>query len=284
MLRVPTFLLGLVVVVATLAPLSAQETPKQRPGPFLIFGPVHIIRDERATFKNEQGKFVEGPRVLVQTLEYNEDGTRQDRTSYTDANQAYRTLDTYDPDGRILETKNFRSGALENRVVSSYDDQKQLAEELTYRPDGSIQDRVVFRRHGNQREVESWAYDIQGNIVAQSKTLNDLPARRSKSISISPGGVSQTESSVIENPDGTWVRTEQSNGSLKRQVIADGHGSEDWLLYKKDGTIKSKERILREFDSHQNMIKETRLNANGESADFTPSSVAYRMITYFEKD
>jgi hypothetical protein len=96
--------------------------------------------------------------------------------------------------------------------------------------------------------------------------------------------VSQTESSVIENPDGSWVRTEQSNGSLKRQVIADGQGSEDWILYNKDGTIKSKERILREFDSHQNMIKETRLNANGDSADFTPSSVAYRMITYFEKD
>jgi antitoxin component YwqK of YwqJK toxin-antitoxin module len=283
MFRVPALLLSL-VVAATLAPLSAQETPKQRPGRFLIFGPVHTIRDERATFKNEQGAFVEEPRTLVQTIEYNEDGTRQDRTSYGEGNYVYRTLDTYDPDGRILETKHFRGGVLAGRVVSNYDDQKQLIEQLTYRPDSSIQGRVVFKRQGNQREVESWAYDIHGNVIAQTKTLNDLPAKRSQSISINPRGVSQTESSVIENPDGSWVRTEQSNGSFKRQVIANGQGSEDWILYNKDGTIKSKERIVREFDSHRNMIKETRLNAKGDSADFTPSYVAYRTITYFGKD
>jgi len=282
MFRVPALLLSL--VVATLAPLSAQETPKQRPGPFLIFGPVHTIRDERATFKNEHGTFVEEPRVLVQIIEYNEDGTRQDRTSYAEGNHVYRTLDTYDPAGRILETKHFRSGVLESRVVSNYDDHKQLIEQLTYRPDDSIQDRLVFKHQGSQREVESWAYDIHGNVIAQSKTVNDLSAKRSQSISISPGGVSQTESSVIGNPDGGWVRTEQSNGRVKRQVIADGNGTEDWILYNNDGTIKSKERILREFDSHHNMIKETRLTAEGNSADFTPGSVGYRTITYFEKD
>lgn len=284
MLRLPPFLLVL-IVTANPALLRAQQTPKQRPGPFLIFGPVHSIRDERATFKNEQGNFVEGPRVLVQTLEYNEDGTRQDRTSYADVNQPYRNLDTYDPDGRILETKNFRSGVLESRVVSNYDDQKQLIEQLTYRPDGSIQDRVVFRRQGNQREVESLSYDIHGNVVAQIKTLSDLSARRSQSISISPGGVSQITSSTIDNPDGSReFRTEQSNGSFKRHVIADGNGTEDLILYNKDGTIKIKERTLREFDSHQNMIKETRLTAKGDSPDFTSGYVVYRTITYFEKD
>ena len=41
---------------------------------------------------------------------------------------------------------------------------------------------------------------------------------------------------------------------------------------------------MREFDSHQNMIKETHLTAKGDSADFTPGYVAYRTITYFEKD
>jgi len=153
------------------------------------------------------------------------------------------------------------------------------------RPDGSIQDRLVFRRQGNQREVESWSYDIHGNVVAQIKTLNDLPARRSQSISIGPGGVSQTEFSTIDNPDGSReFRTEQSDGSFKRQVITDGNGTEDLVLYNKDGTIKSKERTLREFDSHQNMIKETHLTAKGDSADFTPGYVAYRTITYFEKD
>lgn len=283
MLRLPVFLLVL-IVTANPVLLRAQQTPKQRPGPFLIFGPVHTIRDERATFKNEQGNFVEGPRVLVQILEYNEAGTRQDRTSYANVNHLYRTLDTYDPDGRILETKNFRNGVLESRVVSNYDDQRQLIEQLTYRPDGSIQDRVVFRYQGNQREVESWGYDNHGNVVAQTRTLNDLPAKRSQSISISPGGVSQADSSVIHYPDGSWVRTEQTSDGFRRQVIADGQGSENWVLYNKDGTIKSKERIIREFDSYQNLIKETRLTASGDSSEFVPGEVTYRTITYFGKN
>ena len=284
MLRLPAFLLVL-IVIANPVLLRPQQTPKQRPGPFLIFGPVHTIRDERATFKNDHGNFVEGPRLLVQTLEYNEDGTRQDRTSYTDENHPYRTLDTYDPDGRILETKNFRNSVLESRVVSNYDEQKELIEQLTYRPDDSIQDRVVFKRQGNQREVESWSYDIHGNVVAQIKTINDLSARRSQSISISPGRVSQIEYSTIDNPDGSReFRTEQSNGSFKRQVITGVQGSEDRVSYNKDGTIRNKERILREFDSHQNMVKETHLTAKGDSSDFTTDYVYYRTITYFGKD
>ena len=146
MLRIFAFVLVLIVTAAP-APLHAQQTPIQRPGPFLIYGPVHTIRDERTVFKKENGAFIEGPKVLIHTLEYNEDGTKQDGTYYSpDGKDIRRTVDTYDPDGRILETNIFQGGILDSRIVRRYDNLKQLIEQVTYRGDGSVEDRVVDRK------------------------------------------------------------------------------------------------------------------------------------------
>jgi antitoxin component YwqK of YwqJK toxin-antitoxin module len=267
--------------------LRAQQELKRRPGNFLIYGPVQSIRDERVTFTKENGNLVEGPRVLLQTITYNEDGTKQEWTSYSPAgNIVYRRVEAYDPEGRILETSNFPGGILNTRVVSNYDDQKQLIERVTYRGDGSLLDRTVFRGQGNQRESESWSYDARGNITSQSKTTNDRPAKRADSITINPRGVVQTQSTVTDNPDGSVeFRTERSNGDFKREVfIPIAKGSEDRVSYNKDGTIKSKERFLREFDSYHNMIKQTHLTAKGDFSDFAPVDVTYRTITYYGKD
>jgi hypothetical protein len=148
MRRVSLFILVL-SATATLAPLRAQQELKRRPGNFLIYGPVHTIRDERVTFTKQNGDLVEGPRVLVQTMEYNEDGTKQEWTFYSPVgNVVIRRVETYDPDGRILETNNFQNGVLNNRVVSNYNEQKELIERVTYRRDGSVSGRTVFRRQG----------------------------------------------------------------------------------------------------------------------------------------
>ena len=41
-------ILILALMLSTFSSLAAQKEYKRRPGPFLIFGPVHIIREERA--------------------------------------------------------------------------------------------------------------------------------------------------------------------------------------------------------------------------------------------
>jgi hypothetical protein len=156
-MRRSSSLILVLFATATLAPLWAQQELKRRPGNFLIYGPVQTIRDERVTFARENGNPVEGPRVLLQTMTYNEDGTRQDSTFYSPVgNVILRRVETYDPDGRILEANSYQNGILSNRVVSNYNDQKELIERVAYRRDGSVSNRTVFRRQGNQRENESW--------------------------------------------------------------------------------------------------------------------------------
>jgi antitoxin component YwqK of YwqJK toxin-antitoxin module len=255
MSKVAAFLFVLFVAAAAAAPLHAQPTPNRRPGPFLVYGPVHTIRDERAVLTNENGNFVEGPKQLVMTIEYNEDGTKQDRSVFIPVgNVTLRTVETYDPDGRVLETNNFQRGVLSNRVVSNYDDQKQLIERVTYRRDGSVASRIVFRRQGNQRESEAWSYDFQGNVISQIKNSSDPASRRSESTIVSPSGVARSESSQTDNPDGSReFKTEGSNGEFKREAFANVKGGEERIVYNKDGTIKNKERFIREFDSYKNM-------------------------------
>src|SRR5438552_16879769 len=103
MLRIFVLLLTVISAMGFAQLAAQQESPKLRPGPFLIYGPVHTIRDERATFKCENRTLVEGPKVLVQTIEYNEVGTKQDRTSYEpNGSISFRRSERYEPDGRIL--------------------------------------------------------------------------------------------------------------------------------------------------------------------------------------
>jgi antitoxin component YwqK of YwqJK toxin-antitoxin module len=284
MFRTAAFVIALISAAG--APLHAQPAPNRRPGPFLIYGPVHTIRDERATLTNENGNLVEGPKELIMTMEYSEDGTKQDRSVFIPAaNITFRTVETYDPDGRVLETNTYQRGVLKNRVVSNYDEKKQLIERVTYRGDGSVSSRIVFRREGNRRESEAWSYDFQGNVISQIKNSSDAASGRSESTIVSPSGVARSESSQTDNPDGRReFKTEGSNGEFRREAVTNVKGGEERIVYNQDGTIKSKERFIRAFDSYRNMIKTTHLTANGDSADFVPADVTYRTITYFGKN
>jgi len=272
--------------LSSFAQPQVQEHPKQLPGPYLIFGPVHTIRDERSKFSNLNGEWVEGERTVAMTASYNEDGTKQEKTVYVDGNIINRVEDSYSPDGRLLETRVFKGGKeLESRTVNLYEG-KEWVEEVTYRADDSVQRRTTFRRDDKQLKIETVEYDNDGRVIHQSSTNNDLQTRRARSITISPTRVFESESSTTVNTDGSReYRTEGSGGQFRRQVIAsENPRQEDRVIYNKDGTIKEKVRILREFDSHQNMIKATWLSATGESAEFKPLWITYRTITYYEKN
>src|SRR5215510_13616447 len=98
-------LLSLLLLIAV-PPLSAQEKPKRLPGGAQVFGPVHTLRDENTVFADKEGQLVEGPRMLVMTFTFSEDALTQERAVYTPQGQmVHRTIETYDPDGRLQESR-----------------------------------------------------------------------------------------------------------------------------------------------------------------------------------
>lgn len=278
--------LALFVLFAT-GSLLGQQPHTRRPGPYLIYGPVHTFRDEHATITERNGQLVEGPRVLVQTFTYNEDGTKQERVSYLpDGSIEHKIVDRYEPDGRLIESANFDgSDHLLTRTVNTYDNQKELIEQVDYRADGSIMNRTTFRRRGNERQTETVVYDEHGAVIGQTSSTSITHIGRSDSQTIgrfNNRGMS-IQGSVVENPDGSQEFTHsRSDGTFYREVNIplEQHGNER-VKYKPDGTILSHERFTREFDSYGNLIKTTRSAAKGDSPNFVPVDVTYRTLTYY---
>lgn len=198
-----------------------------------------------------------------------------------------RNEETYYPDGRILEARIFGKGQiLQFRVVSIYDDRKQLIEQIFYRPDDSIYKRGTIHYQDRKTNFEMIEYDPQGRIVSQISTKNDNQTDRVNSISIGPGRTVQSQASTTRNSDGSQeFRAERTDGYFSRQVIADNNqGGTDRTVYNADGTIKERVRRLGAFDSYQNLIKSTFLTATGDSSEFRLTTITYRSITYYPKD
>ena len=280
--------ISLLVLLAA-SPLFAQQkpVPKHLPGTLQIFGPVHTIRQERAEFTNKDGELVEGPRVLMTTLTCNEDGTQQERTTYVQGQIIRRVVETYNLDGRLQESNVFnRDGVLDSRTVSVYGEDKRLSERVTYRKDGTLASRTVFRHQGNQSQNETIAYDANGNVAFQSATTNDLKNKTAESRLYTPRESKSMQVAMADNPDGSReFKEEGTDGSFKREVFKpEGKTQSSKIIYNRDGTIQRTERFVHEYDSYGNIIKTTRLIAAGDSNDFRPDSVNYRIITYYEKN
>jgi len=275
------------IALASLARPQEPPQPRHLPGPYEFYGPIHTFREKCVSFTLVNGKPVEGTRCLTLDATFNEDGTKQEKTLYFNGQIMNRSEQSYDPDGRLLETRDFRTDqGLDKRTVNVYDDQKQLIEQITYRPDNSVLQRRTIRRDGQESQIETTAFDSQGRISSQISAHKDLKTGRADYISITPGETIQDHEYTMRNPDGSQeYRSENSNGFSYRYVIVDdGPGRSDRIVYNQDGTIKERVRTLREFDSYHNQIKETELTAMGDSAEFRLTKITSRSITYYPKD
>jgi len=284
-MRGPSLLLLVLVSILLASTSRAQQEVR---GPSGLFGPVQTVREERVTFTKENGKAVEGPRVLVQTMTFNEDGSKWEQSVYGPSGEViflYR-LQTFGPDGRNIERQIFNGkGMSQGRTVTFYDEQKRPSEIISYRDDGSIGNKITYRRSGNTLESENVTYDRQGAIIAQEKMTNDLPQGQFESVLTTPRSTAESRGSLTRNPDGSQeLREQRSTGeAIHEKTISDGRGSMDRVIYNPDGTINRTERLIREFDQHHNLIKTTHQTATGDSKDFDTVDINYRIFTYYEK-
>jgi len=265
---------------------QVQEPPRQRPGPFLIFGPVKEFRDERSNFSIVNGKPVESERHLVHIGTYNEDGTIQESTTFDrSGTRTSKQRETYTLDGRVLEAIHYdNNDQVLSRTVTSYDDAKRIKQEITYRGDGSVSERTTFNWIGNDVSSESWSYDEKGAVTFYSKTMNPAGTGRTDSVSLDSRGVQESTVTITDKENGREFLEESSRGRFKRQSINSTGDAEEIVNYDREGKILNRECRVREFDSYHNLVKTTRLVAKGDSQEFQPSDITYRTIKYYGKN
>lgn len=105
------------------------------------FGPVQSVRVEGARFVKQDGALVEGPRALISTISYSEDGKRREAEGYAaDGTLCNRDVTVYDDQGRSLE---FDYYAGRDRLLWRVVHRPDEGESLYYDGEGRLQRRVV---------------------------------------------------------------------------------------------------------------------------------------------
>jgi len=125
----------------------AQVKTQKRIGPGLA-GPVRFVRIERASFSKKGNDFIEGPRVLAETISLDPQWRRFERTYYNaDGSVLKMDVNTFDADGYQTESSGYDGeGNLIHKIVYVYDDRKKLTEYSTYKPDGTLLNRSIATR------------------------------------------------------------------------------------------------------------------------------------------
>jgi hypothetical protein len=236
---------------------------------------------------SNNGQLTEGPRLLLQKFNFNEDGTRKELTNYKpDGSIAVRTVEVYDLEGRILESSTFIGQSDHgSRITYKYDSSKRWIEIAVYRPEGTIAHRTIFTYQGDQRFGESVNYDASGAIVSRGTGVDDLKAHRSEMINQSANEVVRRQTSITDTRNGQ-VYEQRVNGALAARSLstASRDGVSEFTTYNPDGSVKSKQRNASEFDSHGNAVKTVRSEMKSGADEFRPVAVYYRTFEYYGKN
>ena len=260
----------------------SQQHVSRRVRAQLFWGPIRSIRIERAEFINREGRQVEGPRVLTQTIDYNEEGTRCEVTTYNrDGVVTQRISETYDKEGHILQSATLKAnGQIETRIEYKYDAAKRWSETSLFREDGSVANRTSFRYEGDKRFHESVSYDLNGLILSKSTGILDLKTHQMESVTQTPSGVVQRRSGFTDIPNGQIYEQSTNEVAGERTVsMRSGNNGAEVTRYSPAGSIISQSRSASEFDRFGNAIKTVWSIPKGEL--FEPSLVIYRSIEYY---
>ena len=216
-----------VIVGALLGPASAQSKSEVR-----LAGSVQTVRIEVAEFTTNDGKSVEGPRMPVQTVDYDQRGNRTKRVDYNrDGSIAQTMVYSYDPEGRSTGYEDFTPGlnAPRKHIYLLASDGKR-SEYKIIQPTGSTADEKYL-----------YKYDANGNKTAEElyhKT--SLISRNENSYDAQGRLISQ----VIYNPDNSV------NARIQNTFAADGKPLErvrhdgDLLTYRVQYKYDDKGRLI----------------------------------------
>lgn len=154
-------------------------------------------------------------------------------------------------EGTFLITKSIKTHDKKGRVIdlSTFDSngKPQMRQVITYTIEGKPVEIDYFQDHNSQIGKTLFVYDSEGNLT--QKTDYD------------------------------------AHGSISGRIVFSGDtkGGADLTMteYDSKGSLVSKERYIREFDSHGNWTKETKSIMNSQTGELEPVEITQRQITYY---
>ncbi len=287
MRRRPCIAVGLVLVFACLT-VAQVKNQRRRIGPGLT-GPVRSVRIERANFAKRGNDYVEGLRVLAETILLDPQWRRLERKYYNpDGSVLKGNVVTLDAAGYQTEVSEYNGeGGLIHKMVFVYDDRRRLNEYLTYKPDGTLLYSWVTNRPGPGRVAEITTYNGDGSVLARAVNtfaMQGVQGEKIESTVYNVDGSLEEKTLVVSDGNGRLERFEyKADRSLLARFV-DKRDSEGFLIegaeYNVDGSIRRKETFSREFDAQGNWIKETKSVWDAKAGTLVPAVITYQIISY----
>jgi uncharacterized protein (DUF2147 family) len=311
MKRLSTILLFCVISVVA----SAQAKPdREKNG---LRKSVQTVKTEVTEFTSKDGKSVEGARMPVQAVDYDERGNVVKRVDFNrDGSVAQTIVYSYDAQGRSTGYEDFTPGLNTPRkhiyVLAS--DGKQ-SEYKVVQPAGSPGDeRYVYKYDANGNMIAEELYN-KAQLISKNENVYDAHGRLISQVIYNPDG---TVSARIQNTflaDGKPVERIRHDGDLTTYRVRYKYDDKGRLLerkvegsfvdmdftsenyttgkvvfvykgkdqpkeaitYNPDGSFR--ERVEFDYDSHGNWKKKTRkVRVAGKEVK---QQIEYRTITYF---
>ena len=304
MKRVFSALVGLTAVAAlNLTSATQAQNKSTREATYALQGPASSMQVEEAKIVKQDGKYVEGPRVLRMKVLFNEDGSRPDLFLYDEKGSLVRRIEMRFEGGKNTEFLNYDGrGRMWLRGVYSYDRDGRLSGRAHYNGDGSLLSRTTHKRNAKGEVIETTEHNGQGALLDKLVYTLDASGRlqsRERTSYHPNGAVSLRDTytasakrveSVYYNQDGSIARRSvridrQINefgpdGSLTKTIditYPDRLPMES--VHNPDGSVTRDSQIVDEVDSHGNWLKQTRWISDSQGT--RPIKVTYREITYF---
>lgn len=255
-----------------------------------LFGSVRVVRSEKTVFAPPNSKSRD-QHIEIKQVIYAVDGKKSEEV-------------TNNPDG-----------SLANKSTFEYDNYGKRSVVTVYKADGSVYLKRIFRqtKTATGTTEEESAVGTGATPVAKAVHKYDIKGRATELIAFGPEGKpemrivtayndqgkpaeinffqdSETKAAkVVFSYDGSGnvseVNEYDADGSPGGRRVFSGdtaRGSDITMTeYDSKGNLVSKERYIREFDSHGNWTKETKTIMNSQTRQWEPVEITQRRITYY---
>lgn len=288
-------------LVALLSVLTQAQSRSMADSTYALKGPVKSFRTEVATFVLQDGKYVEGPRVVRSEAFFNRDGNRTDYHMYSrNGVLAGRIVMKFD--GRkIVEVIRYDgAGRITWREETTFDEAGVSKDRRTYHGE-TLYSTTTWKKNSANQIVELIEISVEGVLLNhwkqkwegrtlysyENKIYHEDGKLKQEYIFVAPNKLTE----IRYNRDGSvaWknVRVGQEEAQYgpdglpkKATVIDQGDRLLDEMNIATDGSKTRVTQLPDEIDQHGNWTKQTKWFADPKGT--RPLTVTYRSLTYHE--
>lgn len=254
-----------------------------------FLGPVRSVQTEVVMFSRQNGEYVEGTRLLVQTRNYSSDGRQCETVFYKrDGSISRKEVRLYNEQGKWLEWNSYdANGLLVFRKLNNFDETGRITVEVTFNGDGTIRQRkVLVWSPMKDRIDEIDTYNGVGELIRKDVSRYDYHAGKLIWDTEESNGRHSKQTFDLTNND-PRRRIQESvgtdtKGSVESTFTDSATGQQiNNTVYNSTGAVVEKLPISREYDSHKNVIKETHLKFKNGDETPEPLFILYNTISYY---